>query len=449
MKNYRIFELTNDNKEKYLEQVVELEVIVLDNMKREGKNGQLFITGRDDINEYIESKENSVVVTVNEKNRVVSAAYITQGQIPFTYNDITKYYKYGEKYNEYVKSLYSSDIEYKKDMIKAYQLKLNAFEYASNRILQEYKQYGSITDFLNHELEDKENNFHEKSILRDSLNKYMSNYVKDNDEENENLMLIYERFYWTNSQDISKEFNKDIDLSNLKNPIISQYENVLNLEKISENNLILEKGKLEIHEKAQFNVEDYYKANTSNSVEIDTYITDPNQRHAGLARVLVYEGIKKHIQRYFEKTEGNEIFLCSTLHRDNLSSKYVSEFFGLKDNLFVKRREGRDREVHICKIEKNKSNEYLNHMQDKLAVLYGYNPENKVISDDVQKNILEEQLEYEIKEIQRLEGIHESNCTYTGKVGSNSKSSKIQRLKERLEVINKTKENNLIEEGER
>ena len=56
------------------------------------------------------------------------------------------------------------------------------------------------------------------------------------------------------------------------------------------------------------------------------------------------------MKQFFENESEQEIFLCSTLHRDNLSSKYVSEFFGLTDSLYVRRRDGRDREVHICRV---------------------------------------------------------------------------------------------------
>ena len=136
----------------------------------------------------------------------------------------------------------------------------------------------------------------------------------------------------------ANNFNKDV----------GEYENWLKNQKEYEN--ILENATLKIYEEPTFSVKKYFTANTKNSIEIDTYLTSPDKRHSGTARILVYEGIKKHINKFFENTENKEIFLCSTLHRENLSSKYVSEFFGLKDSLYVNRRQGRDREVHICRI---------------------------------------------------------------------------------------------------
>ena len=107
----KILELTKENSSEYIDDVAMLEKKVLETMEKEGKIGQLFITGKEDILEYVKSEENTVMIGVDEKNRVQSAVYITQGQKPFTYNDITKYFKVGEEYKKYIKSQYS--VEFK------------------------------------------------------------------------------------------------------------------------------------------------------------------------------------------------------------------------------------------------------------------------------------------------------------------------------------------------
>lgn len=196
---------------------------------------------------------------------------------------------------------------------------------------------------------------------------------------------------------------------------------------------ILNKGSLKIYEPPTFDETKYYTANTQNAIELDTYITNPSNRNIGAARIIVYEGIKKHMDKFFSNPQNNEIFLCSTLHRDNLSSKYVSEFFGLTDSLYVNRRKGRDREVHICEIKREQAMEYLTHMSDKLAVLYGYNPNQKDIKK-VRQNILEEQLQYEEKECKRLVKAKATDKKFKGInvkfIGQ--KECKIARLKEQL-----------------
>ena len=381
----KVVEVTKENEDKYLDQIAELEVKVLKVMEEEGKIGQLFITGKEDISEYVQSEENTVMVGLGDDEKVESATYITQGQKPFTYNDITKYFKTGKKYKEYVKSQYPDKKIYRKALLDTYRKKLYAFKYAKRKILEEHPEEKSIHDYLEKEL--RENGFHEKSELRDKINQYMSEYIENNCDEKEQKQ--YEQFYWTNIADISEEFG----IEQLK-------MNISDLEKEYEE--ILQHEKLKIYEPAVFDETKYYSANTSNAIELDTYLTTPGKRNVGSARVIVFEGMKKHMEKFFENPENKEIFLCSTLHRDNLSSKYVSEFFGLTDSLFVNRRQGRNREVHICGIKREQAKEYLEHMENKLAVLYGYNPNNKPISKQEQKEVLQEQLRYEEKEKKRL-----------------------------------------------
>lgn len=443
---FKIIELTKENKERYLDKIARLEQKVLKDMESKGKVGQLFITGKEDIEKYIDSKNNSVIIATDTNNEVIAATYITQNQKPFTYNDITKYFKYGENYKRYVKSLYEDNKnQYKSDMLEAYEIKMEAYQYAVNEILKKHSEYATIQEFLEHELNDEQNRFHEKSELRESINEYMSTYIEDKYPEK---MQLYEKFYWTTVSDIQQEFNKNIDLENVKNKNVKNYE-----EYAKEHSEILKKGKLKIYDKPEFDAKKYYTANTNNSVEIDTYIVDPETRQFGLARILVFEGIKKHIERHFKDENNKEIFLCSTLHKDNVSSKYVSEFFGLKDKLFVNRRHGRDREVHICKILNENAKEYLENMERKLAVQYGYNPHNIEITSEQKVNILEEQIEYEEDELKRLKGIKRQE----GKRYRNgnkdvviSKAEKIKKLKERLQEerrkLNNKKEEQCSEE---
>ena len=394
MNNYKIVELTKDNYSKYLNQIVELEEAVLKKMETEGQEGQFFTTGYSDVLEYILSKENTVLVAVNENDKILATTYITEGQLPYTYNDITKYFKTGEKYQEWVRSQYSSEALYKNDVLDAYKLKMQAYNYAKNKILQDNPQYTQMLEFLNHEKNEFENGFHEKSILRESLNKYMSEYIVKVGEEQ-----LYEKFYWTTTEDISKIFKKDV----LASEEMQEYEEILNNMKIES----LEEPKID-------DISKYYTANTRNSVEIDTYITAPNSRDSGIAKVLVYEGIKKYIESHFENPDEKEMFLCSTLHRLNVSSKYVSEFFGLTDSLYVNRRFGRTREVHIKRIKNDEAQEYLDSIYDKLVVLNDYNPENREISKEKVLEILIKEIDSRKSEAKRLKNL-KLNSNFKGK----------------------------------
>ena len=433
--NFKLEELTKDNEAQYLEQVANLEQVVMANMEARGQTGQLFPTGRDDISAYAHSKENTVLVAVDENGKVIAATYITQGQQPFTYNDITKYFKYGDDYNKYVKNKYKTLQDYRRDMLSIYKLKIQAFKYAKTRILEESPQYGeNIIAFLQHEVDEENNHFHEKSVLRENFNKYMSEYMQVQEQKHPGIMERYDMFYWITADDIAKEFGKQDIEPNDENA--KEMELLIGKEKEElEYQKILHKGPLVIHESPNFNVRPYYTARPSNSIELDTYITDPRDRRSGLARILLLEGITKHMEQFFADESEQEIFLCSTLHRDNLSSKYVSEFFGLTDSLYVKRRDGRDREVHICRVGRDEYKSYLDHIKKKVAVLYGYNPEGIAISNSEKIAILKEQLGYEQREISRLKGARTAQ-THNGKINfKQRKIEKIIALSERIKEL--------------
>ena len=404
-KNYNIIEVTKDNKDEYLSSIVQLEQVVLSNMEQNGKVGQLFITGKDGIEEYIDSDSNHVLIAVtkeNEKQQVISASYITQGQIDFTYNDITKYFKYGSDYQEYVKSKYSKD-EYKKLIRKVYIDKICAFKYARDAILHELGMLKNpktseqeknkiILGLIEQEYNDPQNQFHEKSEIRDNLNKYMSLYMKNV----KNNLKAYQEFYWVDFEYLKQYFKKD-SLQGIKESDVDST--------IKAYDKILQYQKYKIYDRTSCkNMSKYYGANTQNTVELDTYITHPNSREKGIARILVLEGIKKSVNRILENQDNKEIFLVSTLHEENLSSKYVSEFFGLNDFLFLNRRSGRDRQVHILGMKREEFPKYIAMMEKKIAVLYDYNPNKILISENERKKILQEQIKYETEELQRLNG---------------------------------------------
>ena len=387
MKNYKIIEVTKENEREYLSQIENLELKVLNHMETEGKKGQLFITGREDISNYIHSQENKVIIAVDENNSVISAVYITQGQKPFTYNDITKYFKYGNEYKNYVKNIYGSGFKYKKIMLETYN----------------------------------------------------SEYIEEKEMQTPGIKKQYEQFYWITRKDIAEELNKDISKIKPNQDILECDEMVT-----QEYDSIIKNSHLKIHEKPEFQMDKYYSANPDNSIEIDTYLTNPENRHYGMARILVYEGIKNKIEEIIKQNNQNEIFLCSTLHRDNLSSKYVSEFFGLTDSLFVQRRQDRDREVHICKIPKGKAEEYLRNIAEKLSVLYGYNTDQIDVSPERKIEILKEQLEYEKNQlklvIKKSKNRKNKNEKYSGMSVSNevkSKATKIAKLEAHIKDIKK------------
>ena len=443
--NYEIIELTKENEKQYLAGVVELEKDVLEKMEKAGKIGQLFITGEEGIHEYVESPSNHVMIATSNKdgNKVISAVYITHGQVDYTYNDITKYFKSDDKYQEYVKSKYYDDI-YERAIREVYIEKICGFKYARDIILgkmnimnlkqsSEKIKNEKFLELIDNERNNPENGFHEKSNIREQLNLYMSLYMKRIRHDSKR----YQDFYWIDFDTMKKQLAK-LEHKN-DSGCLSKTKNE-NLDKILEDigtydstietyDKILGYQKYKIHDISHCtDMSKYYTANTSNTIEIDTYITHPDNREKGIARILVLEGLKKSLAEVTKKSGNKNIFLVSTLHEDNLSSKYVSEFFGLKDYIFVNRRNGRDRQVHIFGMKKDEVPNYIEQMEKKIAVLYGYNPRNIKITDDDRKEIIKEQIKYESSELQRLNSIKrfDTHKKYTGYI--KCKESKIQTL---------------------
>lgn len=385
-RDYDVIEITKENEKKYLKGVVELEEIVLNKMEQEGKVGQLFITGEEGLKEYIRSEDNHIFAAVKNdgSNQVISAAYITRGQKSFTYNDITKYFKCGEKYDEYVRDNFENSQQYYRKMIDIYQKKIEAYRYARDKILfeknniplhniKEEDRNEMFIKKVQDEYHDKNNGFHEKSEVRENLNRYMTSYFQKNYN---NDMKRYENFYWMNFTTMINSLPEDKQKQTKE-----VFENVGLNSSIKAYDKILEYQRFKIYDTTQCqNISNYYDANTNNTVELDTYLTHPDYRKNGIAEILTFEGIKRTINELSK--ENDKVYLASTLHEDNFASKYVSEFFGLKDYIFVNRRNGRDRQVHIFGMDKKEIPNYINGIEKKLIDLYNYK----------QKNIIEHEL---------------------------------------------------------
>lgn len=392
-----------DDSEGIVKQIANLEDVVYNKMLEDGREGQLFTTGYDDILEYAKSEENSVYATL-EDDKVVAACYITQGQLPYTYNDLTKYFKnlklYDSNglsmYDEYLKKIYARDDSYLMRLLRAYYNKTNAFNYAVDVVLKE-SDYKTLKDYVLAEV--AANDLHEKSKLRDGIFTQMAIYAKNNflpDELND-----YDKFFYYDFKRLLEALPEDQRNGEFARDL---------QERANVNDMDWFFGcatPTYVGDESISNDEKYFSANTSNTIEIDTYITDPSCKGSGYAKILVYEGIKKHIEKFFEDPENDELFLCSTLHKDNFPSKYVSEFFDLTDYVFVNRRQGRNREVHITRITRWEYMDYLDKMAAKLALFYGYNPDDREFSFELLSKVKREQYEYEKKELERIQSLRD------------------------------------------
>ena len=116
------------------------------------------------------------------------------------------------------------------------------------------------------------------------------------------------------------------------------------------------------------NFKKYFDANPFNTIELDTYMVHPEYRKKGLGTIVTFEGLKIQIEKLLRKRPNlKEIFISATIHQDNIPSKRVIQSFGDFDTLYVKRRTGINREVHFCKIEKDKLDEFMRRIERKVT----------------------------------------------------------------------------------
>ena len=114
----------------------------------------------------------------------------------------------------------------------------------------------------------------------------------------------------------------------------------------------------------------YFDANPFNTIELDTYMTHPENRKKGLAKIVNFEGLKIQIRKLLKKKQDlKEIFISATIHQDNEPSKMVTKFIGNFDTIYVKRRTGINREVYFCKIERSNLDEFIRDNEEKIKNL--------------------------------------------------------------------------------
>ena len=85
---------------------------------------------------------------------------------------------------------------------------------------------------------------------------------------------------------------------------------------------------------------------------------------------------------------------------------------------------------------------YIEQMEKKVAVLYGYNPSNIKVSEEERRQIIQEQIKYETDELNRLNSIKrfESEKKYKGYI--KCKENKIQALQKLVDSANCNKKKN-------
>lgn len=369
----KILEINKNNWEEYKFQMLNLENKVKKDMVYSGI-GDLFFTTGEEIKDYVDDPRHHVYVMIDGKNRVLAQTYIigAGSHIQGDYADLPKYFTMNNDFINYLKTnKFDNEEEYKDICNKMYYIKLCAFKYALKKI------YGivDIDKFINDLNQERQSSTHfdERTPLRRNINKYMTEFMRTH-----GLEEIYREFY-----NIDGIYNEEQELSNAYSKFI-------------------EASKVKIFNTKIQNPEEYYSSNVYNTIEVDTYITDPESRKKGLAKILSTLALSKTISEYFENTDNDILYLSITLHRDNYLSENIAHFLGFEDYIDLERRSNIERKAYLKRINRCEYMEYISNLHKKLFYFYNYGEEN--ITDDekksfeIEKNIHNENIVVEINQ---------------------------------------------------
>ena len=369
-KKYYLFEINEKHtptiQRKYAKEIESLEKYVSDKLQEQGKGHIFFTTGYDDIYSYIKDRDVTVMECQDDYYKIISAAYITQGQGLYTYNDLSKYFKFNKEYVDYAKTKYDPkelcSIEY-----ETFMKKIKGYKYAKALIEKEL----NITDLVGYfQNEKKKGTFDEHDRVREKVNRYIYDYFRDNKDRIGFTEL--DRFYLLKFSDLQNCEDNEIrtkceNETEENKKLYEEYGQLIDLFDLNDS-ILPDENNFEYLKRENFKT--YFDANPFNTIELDTYMVHPDNRKKGLAKIVTFEGLKIQIKKLLAKRPSlKEIFISATIHQDNEPSKRVTTSFGKFDTLYIKRRTGINREVYFCRIDKKNLQEFIRKNEEKIEKL--------------------------------------------------------------------------------
>jgi hypothetical protein len=371
---YPIFEIDENYdlkiQRQYAHDIEDLGIYVSNKLKENRQKDFFFTTEYDDIFSYMKDKDVTVMICQDNNKKIIAASYITQGQGLYTYNDLTKYFKFNKEYIDYAKSKYDPkelcSIQY-----ETFMKKIKGYKYAKALIEKEL----NITDLVDYfQNEKKKGTFDEHDKVREKVNRYIYDYFRDNNKDRIGFTEL-DRFYLLKFSDLQNCEDNEIKTkcaneSEENKKLYEEYAQLIDLFDLKDS--ILPDEKNFTHLKRE-NFKTYFDANPFNTIELDTYMVHPIIRNKGLAKIVTFEGLKIQINKLLAKRPDlEEIFICATIHQDNEASKRVIISFGKFDTLYIKRRfdinEKKDinREVYFFKLNKRNLKEFIKTNEEKI-----------------------------------------------------------------------------------
>ena len=98
----KFIELTTQNFDEYAKQIVDLCDQAVAINEQNNKNGQFYTSTLPELQGYVTSGKDLVVMAIDDNNKVAGAAYINSKVKQNTYSDFTKYFQYSSAYKNAV-----------------------------------------------------------------------------------------------------------------------------------------------------------------------------------------------------------------------------------------------------------------------------------------------------------------------------------------------------------
>lgn len=400
-----IIEITEENWKRYRNKLLILEDKVKKDMISQGI-GDLFFTTGEDIKDYVFDSRHHVYAMVDNDDRVLAQTYLigTGSHIQGDYSDLPKYYTMGDNFLQYVSNNYENYDEFMRVASSVYLAKLYAFKYALREIYGS-NDYSKFIEDLEKEKK-SDTHFDERTGLRRDINRYMSEFMKKN-----GMSELYRKFYNINGSFIN--YNED-EVSKIYDSFI-------------------EASKITVYDEKIDNPLDYYEADVNNTIEVDTYITDPEARRNGAAKILSTIALSKTIDEYFENNKSDVLYLSITLHKDNYLSENVANFLGFRDFIDLERRSTIERKAYMKRIDRFNYKEYIEYLNKKLTYFYRFGNEEVTEEEkeyfEAEKAIHNEEIATEIDRRLKEEEFDDATRYFIDSIRNNIQTN----------VINKTK----------
>lgn len=354
----KFIELTTQNFDEYAKQIVDLCDQAVAINEQNNKNGQFYTSTLPELQGYVTSGKDLVVMAIDDNNKVAGAAYINSKVKQNTYSDFTKYFHYSSAYKNAVALSFPDKEKYETFIAKAYLEKILIFteiakEIESNSTLNPHSL--SFIDLLHNQINNNE--FQENNPIR----RYITDRLYEEYEKTKEVDTYTKTAFYSLS-DIDKEkfqtlIQGDLDKEKLKESICA-YEVFL----FAQKPVFITEPTIDMSQ--------YFNANMNNSMEINTYIVAPEYQSKGLAKTLLYETLRKCMNKYFSNPENNELYLNTTIHNENTHSQRTANLIGLKDYIYIERTKGINRRVYFKRITKEEYPQYLQNIALDLFIQY-------------------------------------------------------------------------------